>query len=194
MSGNADPSTQHIANKLETGNWLSPQSYPTRLARDALRDYINRFVALEWMPGGIYNGTWEGDEHARLYIKNGWRGDFDSAAFNRDRIQWNLDDEARQQAELPFDKVAALSRQVNSILESVMRKQKEVAAIDAGEIPDQEWPDLPKHRAELIQSAAEDSRLLPEVQAELEKAREALKSADPAVKKAREERIAKYGF
>lgn len=194
MEGNADPATQHIANKEDTANWLSPEQYPSRLARDALRDYINKFITLEWMPGALYNGSWDGDEHARLYLKNGWRGNFDSAAFYRDRIQWHIDDEARFQAEEPFENVVNLARNVDSLLSGIMRKQEEIKAIDAGTYEGQQYPDMLKHRADLVQSAAEESTYLPQVQAKLEKAREALKSVDPAVKKAREERIAKYGF
>jgi hypothetical protein len=194
FSGNVDPATKDMQNNDGVGNWLSPEQYPSRLAREALRDYINKFKALTWMPGGFYNGSWQGDEYQRLYRKNGWPENFDSVAFNHDRVQWLIDDELRRTAEEPFERVTRLVIEIESLLGSISRKQKEIADIDAGLEPSQPWPDLPRHRADLVEGSTEASKQLLLTQAQLEEAREALKTVDPAVRKAREARIAKYGF
>ncbi|KAF4625931.1 hypothetical protein G7Y89_g12232 [Cudoniella acicularis] len=82
INGNADPALTPIEDEYKpSGNSNSPKNYPSRLTRDALRDYIQKFKSLEWMPGSMYNGTYEGDEYARLYRENGWPSSFNRAPF-----------------------------------------------------------------------------------------------------------------
>lgn len=194
MSGNMDPDTQNTPD-ISIDSAFSPLQYPSRPARDVLRSYITRVKSLEWMPGGQYNGSWGGDEVARLYRKNGWGHEsFNVSNFLFDRTQWLLTEEKREEAEKPFEKVRDLDRSLGYLLDNIKRSQKEIAAIDAGKGDKERYPDMPKRRAELVQQALEASTRVPVKQAELETAREKLGDVDPAIRKAREDRIAKYGW
>lgn len=172
---------------------FSPENAASRLARDALRDYIRRFRTLEWIPGGRFNGTWDGDEYVRLYKENGWPESFNSTAFNIAREQWEEDDMARWDAEAPFHEVTKLDYWIQVALDDIGRKRKMIADVDSGmEIPDNKT-DREAYKAELQEEVKKRIESLPKLHAELEVAREVLKSIDPEVKKTREDRIRKYG-
>jgi hypothetical protein len=64
---------------------------------------MQKFRDLEWIPGGLVNETWDGDNYVRLYRENGWPSNFDPAAFLSARPKWEEDDEARRSAEQPFE-------------------------------------------------------------------------------------------
>ena len=194
FEGNVDPALENKIAEPVVGNWLSPEVEPSRLAREALRDYIDKFIALEWMPGGIYKGTWEGDEYARLYRECGWRENFDRQAFLEARRHWDEREESTSESEEPFDKVASLQRQFEACLSSITRMHGEISDIDAGNQNWREDDDLPKHRQGLIKDIEDRIGYLPSLQRELEDAREIARSVDPAVRRMREERIAKYGY
>lgn len=103
-SGNADFALEGDRKEKDVSkNPNSLDNYPSRLARDALRDYMQKFRDLEWIPGGLVNETWDGDNYVRLYRDNGWPSNFDPEAFLSARPKWEEDDEARRSAEQPFE-------------------------------------------------------------------------------------------
>ncbi|TVY89858.1 hypothetical protein LAWI1_G005420, partial [Lachnellula willkommii] len=188
MGLQADPALKGIELEEAPGNMFSPENAASRLARDALRDYIQRFKTLEWIPGGKSNGTWDGDEYVRLYKENGWPESFNSTAFNIAREQWEEDDMARWDAEAPFHEVTKLDYWIQVALDDIGRKRKMIAGVDAGvEIPDTKT-DREAYKQELQEEVKKRIESLPKLQADLEVAREVLNSVDPEVKKAREER------
>ena len=194
MGLQADPALKDIELEEAPGNMFSPENAASRLAREALRDYIQKFRTLEWMPGGHFNGTWNGDEYARLYKENGWPESFNSTAFNIVRKQWEEDYLVRLDAEEPFHAVMRIDYWISGALDDIVRKRKMIADIDAGmEIPDNK-PDREMYKQELQEEVKKRIESLPMFHERLEAAREVLKSVDPEVKKAREDRIKKYGY
>lgn len=200
MMGNLDPDTSSLPDNSNyaSKSEYSPLQYPSRPARDALRSYINRFKTLEWLPGGGYNGTFEGDSLATLYRENGWgTSSFSTSSFLASRTQWFIDDEARQEAERPFEDVTNLARNIGYYLDALYRRQKELASIDAGATKasdGKEYMDVEGRRKELEEEIKLYNEEMPKTQAKLEAAREMVRGIDPAVRKAREERIARYGY
>ncbi|TVY36265.1 hypothetical protein LOCC1_G007147 [Lachnellula occidentalis] len=193
MGLQADPALKNIELEEGPGNMFSPENAASRLARDALRDYIHKFRTLEWIPGGNVNGTWEGDEYTRLYKENGWPESFNSTAFNIAREQWEEDDMARWDAEAPFQEVWKLDYWIQIALNDIDEKRRMIADVAAGmEIPPDK-ADREVYKQELQEEVKKRIESLPKLQAELEVAREVLKSIDPEVKRAREERMRKYG-
>jgi hypothetical protein len=87
-TGNADPALADVQAKGDDSNYNSLDNYPSRAANLALKDYQQKFRDLEWMPGGHYNGSWDGDNYARLYRENGWPSMFNRTAFKIAREQW----------------------------------------------------------------------------------------------------------
>ena len=105
------------------------------------------------------------------------------------------------EAEEPFEEVAKYQGWLDSTLRRIEYKQKAISDVDAGKEIPKDQPDQPdrfadraKYRQELLNEVNLAMANLPNLQQELEAAREALKSVDPAVKKAREDKIAKYGY
>lgn len=86
--GNADPALANVQAKGDDSNYNSLDNHPSRPANLALKDYMQKFRDLTWMPGGLYNGSWEGDNYARLYRENGWPSTFNRTAFKLAREQW----------------------------------------------------------------------------------------------------------
>jgi len=194
MGLQADPALKDIKLEEAPGNMFSPENAASRLARDALRDYIHKFRTLEWIPGGNSNGTWNGDEYARLYEENGWPESFNSTAFNMAREQWEEDDMARSDAEAPFHEVTKLDYWIQVALDDIGRKRKMIADVNAGMETPENKPDREAYKQEIQEEVKKRIESLPKIHDELEVAREVLKSIDPEVKKAREERVRKYGF
>ncbi|CZR62472.1 uncharacterized protein PAC_12369 [Phialocephala subalpina] len=198
--GNRDPALHDSEESDYSGNWISLEKHPSRLAREALRDYITRFRILEWIPGGLYNGSWEGDEYARMYRENGWGSKFDLPAFNVARVAWEARDSKRYDDEESFRRVDRLEFDLTGTLDFIQRTQKEITDLDAGKKilnqngADQSEADHDKYRQELAGKVQENIETLPEIQKDLELAREALKMMDPELRKAREERVSKYGY
>jgi hypothetical protein len=199
--GTADPALKDVEAKGDDRNYNSLDNYPSRPANLALKDYMQKFRDLEWMPGGLYNDSWEGDNYARLYSENGWPSAFNRTAFMIAREQWEEYERLRWEAEEPFEEVAKYQGLLDSTLRRIEYEQKAISDVDAGkEIPNDQ-PDRPdrfadraKYRQELVDEVNLAMANLPKLQQELEAARVALKSVDSAVKKAREDRIAKYGY
>lgn len=198
---NADPALTDVEVKGDGSNYNSLDNYPSRPANLALKAYMQKFRNLEWMPGGLYNGSWEGDNYARLYRENGWPSTFNRTAFKIAHEQWEESDRLRWEAEEPFQEVARYESWLNSSLRGIEYKQKAISDVDAGkEIPNDQ-PDRPdrfadraKYRQELVDEVNLAIANLPKLQQDLEAARDALKGVDPTVRKAREDRIAKYGY
>lgn len=193
--GNTDPALRDPETTDYSGNWISLEKHPSRLGRDALRDYIAKFRTLEWIPGGLYNGSWAGDEYARMYRENGWETSFNLQAFNIARIAWEASDSKRYEEEEPFRKVQRLEVDLTETLNFIQRTQKEIKDLDAGkEIKLPNHPDRRLYQQELAGKVQESIETLPVIQKNLEVAREALKEVDSELKKAREERVSKYGY
>jgi hypothetical protein len=190
----ADPALKDVEHAEVSGNYFSPENAASRLARDALRDYIQKFRTLEWMPGGIFNGTWDGDEYARLYKESGWPENFNSTSFKIAREQWEEDDAAREVLETPFAQVTQFDYWIQVAMDDIVRKRKMIADVDAGKDIPGNKPDRETYKQELQEEVKTRIESLPELHKDLEAAREGLKSVDPEVKKAREARIKKYGF
>lgn len=193
--GNTDPALRDPETPDYSGNWISPEKHPSRLGRDALRDYTVKFRALEWIPGGLYSGSWEGDQYARMYRENGWENTFNLQAFNIARIAWEANDSKRYDEEEPFRKVQHLEFDLTRTLDFIQKTQKEIKDLGAGkeiELPNQ--PDREVYRQKLAGKVQESIEKLPEIQKNLEIAREVLKKVDPELNKAREERVSKYGY
>ncbi|KAI9639966.1 hypothetical protein NHQ30_011635 [Ciborinia camelliae] len=96
---NLDPSTQHIEIGEDWDDYLPLNRFPSRHARTVLREYMNKFKTLEWIPGGLPNGTYQGDSYARLYKENGWPDKFDLKSFEAARIKWEMDEEKKVEDE-----------------------------------------------------------------------------------------------
>jgi hypothetical protein len=199
--GTSDPALKDVQAKGDDRNYNSLDNYPSRPASLALRDYMQKFRDLEWIPGGLYNGSWDGDNYARLYRENGWPSTFNRTAFMIAREQYEESERLRWDAEEPFNAVEKYQSWLDSALRTIEYNQKAISDVDAGkEIPNNQ-PDRPdrfadraKYRQELVDEVNQATERLPKLQQELEAAREALKNVDQAVKKAREDRIAKYGW
>jgi hypothetical protein len=195
--GNVDPALKDLPPNNDL-NWMSLDQYPSRSAREALRDYIQRFRTLQWLPGGYHNGSWEGDKYGRLYRENGWPDNFNRSGLMVSRKQWEDDESERRNAELPLDRISHLEWDLKSTMEAVEKTNKEIGDVDAGkEIPDDQ-PDRPidreKYREEKLHRVNELVKKLPRIQDDLEAARIEAVLLDPKVKKARLDRIAKYGY
>ncbi len=94
-SGNADFALKDMEKQVSK-NENSLDNYPSRPVKDALRDYMQKFRSLEWIPGGLQNETWNADNYARLYRENGWPSNFDREAFLTASANWEDEDEARR--------------------------------------------------------------------------------------------------
>lgn len=100
----------------------------------------------------------------------------------------------RWDAEQPFYEVAKYEGWLKTSLQRIESKQKAISDVDAGkELPNDQL-DRAKYRQELLDEVNETTANLPKMHEELEAARERLKAVNSTVRKAREERIAKYGF
>lgn len=178
----------------ESDNWLALTSYPCRPARLALRDYIQKFRDLEWMPGGLGKGDWTGDNYARLYTENGWPNNYNRTAFMEARVRWEAAENKRWDDEQPFEDVLNFNRTLEYGLRNIKEKNRLLNDLDAGkELPDDK-DDRVKYREELVTFINETTEYLPAVEKKLEAARKAVLDIDPLVKKAREDRIAKYHY
>jgi len=188
--GNVDLATKDMEIK-ELPNRLDLNNYPSRKASAVLRDYIQKFIDLEYMPGGLYNGSWEGDSYAALYRAHGWPSNFNRSAFMAARTEWEIFNEKLREVEEPFEKLQEMEQRLKQSLGFIEWKQKQIAEIDSGVNVGnhgEEW------RAQLVLESKERSEGLAQVQADLEAAREVVRLLGPEVRKARTERIAKYGW
>jgi hypothetical protein len=190
---NADFALKDLEQQVDD-NSLSLDNYPSRLARTALRAYMQKFMDLEWMPGGLRIGTWTGDEYARLYREKGWPSSFNRSAFNIARTQWEKDDAVREEAEAPLEKVKQLEANLKGNLDNIAWRQKQIGEVDAGKELPQFQTDRDAYRQSILDEIQTSMEYLPEIQKQLEAARAISREVDPLVKKAREDRIDKYGY
>jgi hypothetical protein len=175
----------------QVNNDLLLDNYPSRPARLALRDNIQKFIDLEWIPGGLSNGSWEGANYARLYVENGWPDHFDRSTFLAALPQREDEERQRWDDEQPFEELENCQRGVTNALRQIENKHKLISEIDSGK---EIRPDEEIDRQVLVDEINKITATLPKLQEDLEVAREALNRVDPLVKKAREGRIAKYGY
>ncbi|KAH8592925.1 hypothetical protein B0O99DRAFT_628459 [Bisporella sp. PMI_857] len=195
FNGNADPATKDIDSEFaDRKEYPSLDNYPNRSARKVLRDYMNKFVALEWMPGGLSNGSWEGDEYARLYRQHGWPENFDRSAFLADRANWEEEEEKRYEAEEPLRKVDQLENQLTRLLEAINREQIKIKEIDQDKELPENQTDREQWRQEHVDAAQKWTDDIVITQEKLEAARQAAKEVDREVRILKEERVAKYGY
>jgi hypothetical protein len=106
-SGCADPGLDDVPGK-ETHNKNSLDQYPSRPARDVLKDFIKKFRELEWIPGGLFAGNIDYDNYRRLYKENGWPNEFNAKAFTSSRIALEEAEQEQYSAEEPFREVKKL--------------------------------------------------------------------------------------
>jgi hypothetical protein len=194
IDGNADPVTKDIRIECASCDPNSPEHYPSRPARDVLRDYMRKFWSLEWMPGGHAPGDWESDELARLYTENGWPSSFNRTAFQIARQEWKDADHTRYIAEEPFEVVKKFEMWLQLSADRLRRDQEKIRLLDSGG----ELPEGITHREtykqELENDISKAVESIPKFHEELKGAKELVKSVDPEVRRVREERIKKYGY
>lgn len=171
----------------------SLDNYPCRPSRLALRDYMQKFRDLEWIPGGLYNGSYEGDEYARLYRENGWPDEFRRDDFLKDLSHWEDENDKKSSAEEPFRKVEGLERSMEWVLESLQRNRMQVSELDqASELPEGK-EDREQLKKQWLDEIKRYKERLPIMQEELEATRRVLEDIDPEIKRIRDARIKKYG-
>jgi len=190
MGSSADFALENVVVQ-QVNNDLSLDNYPSRTARLALRDYMQKFIDLEWMPGGMSNGSWDGANYARLYVENGWPDNFNRSAFLAAIPPWEEEEAQRSDAEKPFQDLENCQRRVTNTLRQIENKHKLISEIDSGKEIE---PGRETDRQAVVDEINKITATLPNMQAELEVAREALNRVDPGVRKAREDRISKYGY
>ncbi|KAJ9632202.1 hypothetical protein H2203_000605 [Taxawa tesnikishii (nom. ined.)] len=104
----------------ETVNENDLDQYPSRPAVELLRDMINRFKTLQYIPGGLYGKGWpEYEPYKQAYIENGWPDDFNGDAFSRRRDAYEEGERDRYRAEEPLRALQALKKW------AAMRKERE---------------------------------------------------------------------
>jgi hypothetical protein len=154
-------------------NSLSLVNWPSRFARDALRDFISRFRSLEWMPGGVKTKSWDGDELARMYRENGWPENFNKTAFLIAKRRWDDDAYKQSEAERPFLDVRNLGNAFDYIVTSLKEARQKVKDIGyTAEVPE-----------ELEAKVNERLSSLDNVVKQLNAAKQMAKGVDPEVKR-----------
>lgn len=190
---NRDPSTQHIKLGEDGDNYLALDRYPSRHATTVLREYMNKFKTLEWIPGGLQSGTYEGDSYARLYVENGWPDNFDLETFEDARVQWEIDVEKRWENEDVFAQVIHREWDIKRAKYMIDECHKKLAEVDKGEAMEGQG-DLAEYRKVVEDELKVGIEMLKESKEELLVAKDNLNDVDTMVRKMREERIEKYGF
>jgi hypothetical protein len=200
ISGCADPALRDIHDK-STRNKNSLEQYPSRPARDVLRDFIKMFKTLDWMPGGLVDGTHEYEHYRRLYLENGWPDQFDATAFNSSRIAWEEAEGVRTSAEWPFREVKKLEFWLKGMQTCDARCRIEQMETDYSR---PEWhgqfadPNGGKQvyemrKKELEEQLATEPKRMAELEKQLKEAKAMLSKVPEEVRRARVERLKKYG-
>lgn len=149
------------------------------------------------MPGSLWNDTWEGDNYARIYVENGWPDRFNRTAFMISRLAWERTEQERMQAEQPFEQTERWETALKDDRAEQEMIKKVMMGLASGSRLPEPWC-IDKDRAACKVYYAEEMRKvterIPFVQEKLAKARSSLTNADPEVGKAREDRIARYGW
>lgn len=105
MGGVMDPALEHLPTK-ETTNRNDMEQYPNRPATEFLRDIIERFRSLEYIPGGLYDEQQqEYSDFKRMYVSAGWPDNFDKATFDRLREEREQAQQDRGKAEEPLNQL-----------------------------------------------------------------------------------------
>jgi len=152
----------------------SLDNYHSRLARDAVRDYMQKFRDLEWIPGELVNETRDGDNYVRSYRENGWPSNFDREAFLSTMAKWEDDEEARRRAEQPFEEAKTYENWIKHWDRRIERMEGTLKAFDkGGDIPEnEEERDRVNYRKKIVDEieARRERRLI--FEEKLEKAKD----------------------
>lgn len=107
LGGTADPALKGLPSRPEKPNRNDLENEHSRPAVDLLRDIIQRFKSLEWLPGGLYSDEWPNYSPMKKHYEDaGWPDKFDPATFNRLRLEYDKAvEEFRHQAD-PLDSLA----------------------------------------------------------------------------------------
>jgi hypothetical protein len=194
IDGNTDPATQDIEIDCTLCDWNAPANSPSRPARTALRHYIQKFRSLEWMPGGEYSGSYNGDELTRLYKEVGWPSEFNRKAFLESRQEWKDADARRYEAEQPLAQVVQYEKWLRHGGTAIVRYRESISLInEGGELPEG-MTDREGFKQELERKYEDLLNGMEENRKELRIARGLAEIVDPGVRRRREERIRKYGY
>jgi hypothetical protein len=199
-SGDADPALLDIPTR-EMQNKNSLDMYPSRPARDVLRDFIKKFKDLEWIPGGLSDGSHEYEHYKRLYLEHGWPNTFDATAFNISRMAWEEAEEERYSAEHPFREVKTLEYwwsegQRCDVSCRLDQLEKDNARPEwHGQFADPKGGKIvyEARKKELKEQLATEPKRRAELLKQLEEAKARLREVPEEVRKARADRLRKYG-
>lgn len=98
------------------------EMYASRPATEALRDYIERFRSLEWVPGFVENDrmvAYPRDAYREMYITHGWPHKFDGRAFDEARIAWDRENRAKWRAAEPIRQLQEFEKRHQDNLEVI---------------------------------------------------------------------------
>jgi hypothetical protein len=199
-SGCADRALEDVHGK-KTHNTNSLDQYPSRPARDVLKDFIRNFRDLEWIPGGLFPGNHEYDQYKRLYLEHGWPSKFDAEAFNKSRIAFEEAEHDQYVAEEAFREVKKLEFWLSEGLRcGAQCRIEQLEAENArpewhGQFADPEGGKLvyESRKSELEEQLATEPERTAELRKELEAAKARVQEVPDKVRKVRLERLRKYG-
>lgn len=135
LGGTSDPAFRGVPAKPRRPNVNDLENEHSRPAVDLLRDIIQRFRSLEWMPGGLYYADYlpEYDAMKKMYQSAGWPHNFDPVKFDRLRSE---DEEAvklfREQTQ-PLDELDEILQRMHErekTKEKILRLKKEIADLE----------------------------------------------------------------
>ncbi|KAH8592348.1 hypothetical protein B0O99DRAFT_689824 [Bisporella sp. PMI_857] len=180
-----------VPGRRKEGNRNALEVYPSRDAIEAMEGYMKRFRELEWLPGGVYPDEYIGNNYKRLYIENGWPGNFSGAAFDAARNEYEQAETERYHKESPFREVEKFEMWLKSGEDAIVRYEGALVKLAlTGESVTEDGETVEMFQ-EKIRKAKEDRPMLKK---ELEKAKQEAEAVSEDVKQARYDRIQKYGY
>jgi hypothetical protein len=199
-SGCADPALRDVEIK-PTWNKNSLEQYPSRPARDVLKDFMKLFRNLDWIPGGLVYGTHEYEHYKRLYLENGWPDQFDATAFNSSRIAWEEAEEAQYSAEEPFREVKKFESWLRGGQRCDVRCRIQQMEADNsrpewhGQFADPNGGKImyESRKKELEEELAAEPERTAELEKQLKEAKARVLKVPEDVRRSRVERLQKYG-
>ncbi|CAD6582303.1 MAG: hypothetical protein ASARMPRED_000927 [Alectoria sarmentosa] len=190
--GCSDPGLSDVDWNEDLVNKNSLDRYPSRPATEVLRDLMQKFISLEWIPGGIHHG-YQHHHYKRLYFAHGWPDSFNGPAFNAARQVWEDEESAQYSAERPFQDVDRLElwTQIPTIASQLARCEADNVNPawhaqfqgGSGSIP------YESRKAELLARLPGEQQRRQELLRELEQARRDVEGVSGEVRRRREERL-----
>jgi hypothetical protein len=164
---------------------------------------MQKFIDLEWIPGGLHEGSYKHENYRRLYLAHGWPSNFNGAAVEVTRKAWEDEQKAQYKAEGPFREVEKPEgwlkgmdeyppqRQLEQLEEEIRKPGYNDQSADGAEGGKQVYESRPKHIMRMM-ATPKERRALNEK--ELEHARKEMENVPRSMRLACEERIKKYGY